>query len=153
MKIFHSDAERFPSFRHCMILEQTIDKQNFSKIQCGHSSRPERNIHKATSFVLKIFFWPMPVAISNYPKNVEKTWKIVRFPGTGPSWILYIAKLGLGSAKFFSCNYGLSPLKIHMNYMDIFSSLWGHLTGPSHDTVTYFVRPPGSVPCQFKDLG
>ena len=81
----------------------------------------------------------MPVTISNYPKNLEKTWKIVRFPGTGPGWILYSGKLGLGSAHFFffmNSNYELFPLKIHMNFMDIFSSLWGHFTGPSHDTCT-----------------
>ena len=37
----------------------------------------------------------MTVATSNYQKNLEKTWKIVRFPGTGPGWILYSGKLGL----------------------------------------------------------
>ena len=78
----------------------------------------------------------MPVATSNYPKNLEKTWKFDRFPGTGPGWILYSGKTGtwIRPIFFMNSNYELSPLKIHMNYMDIFSSLWGHFTGPSHDT-------------------
>ena len=46
MKIFHFEAELIPSFRHCMIIEQTTDKQNFSKIHVAKaSSRPEQNIH------------------------------------------------------------------------------------------------------------
>ena len=35
---------------------------------------------------------------------------------------------------FMNSNYKLFPLKIQMNHMDILSSLWGHFTGPSHNT-------------------
>ena len=76
--------------------------------QCGHSSRPERNIYINQRLIFQctctenIFsgrcLWPHRII----QKNLEKTWKIVRFPGTGPGWILYSGKLKLGSAQLFS---------------------------------------------------
>ena len=70
----------------------------------------------------------MPVVTSNYPKKTfEKTWKIVRLPGTGPGWILYSGKLGLGSAQFFHNSNNTYEL------YGYFLITWGHFTVPSHD--------------------
>ena len=140
MKNFHSDAEWIPSFGHCMILEQTTDKQNFSKIQCGHSCQPERNKHKSTSFMLMYLYWKYFSGRCLWPHRIiQKTWRKFgkSFVFRVPNHVVYykVANCDLDLPNFFiNRYYELSPLKIHMNYIDIFSSLWGHFTGPSHDT-------------------
>ena len=102
MKNFHSDAERIPSFRHCMIHEQTIDKFNVATALGQNDTYINQRFLCKCTCTENIFLADACGHIELSKKNLEKTWKIIRFPGTGLGWILYSGKLGLGSAQFFS---------------------------------------------------
>ena len=116
MKVFYSDAELILPLHDPWADSSIIFFKYFQK-----SSRPEQNIHKSTSLLLKIFFgqclWPHRII----QKLTQKTRKIVRFPVTGPCWIVYSVKSDLDPPIFFSIRSGhyifyLNSRTLHLLY-------------------------------------
>ena len=109
MKIFYSDAELILPLHDPWADSSIIFLKYFQK-----SSRPEQNIHKSTSLVLKIFFWPMLVATSNYPKTCTEN-------AENRSFSSYRTKLDLDPPIFFSIRSGhyifyLNSRTLHLLY-------------------------------------
>ena len=56
----------------------------FSKVRCGHSSRPERNKYKSFCFIfVRCLFWSMHGDKLNFPKKKLNIEKIACFPEYG----------------------------------------------------------------------